>query len=182
MGEGLQVLVYAPDQPGLFARITGFFERMQLDVAAAKIYTTQHGFALDSFQVLTRTRSGEHYRDLMQKIEAGLAERLATAAPVEASPAGRVSRWVKHFPIDPKVTIVPDRRPGRWLVSVSCADRPGLLSAVARVMLRHHLNLVDARVTTLGARAEDAFVVNGPALEDAQGREAIVEELCKTAA
>jgi [protein-PII] uridylyltransferase len=35
VGEGLQVLVYAPDQPGVFARITGFFERMQFDVAAA---------------------------------------------------------------------------------------------------------------------------------------------------
>ena len=29
IGEGLQVLVYAPDEPGLFARITTFFERMQ---------------------------------------------------------------------------------------------------------------------------------------------------------
>jgi [protein-PII] uridylyltransferase len=56
IGEGLQVMVYAPDQPGLFARITAFFERMQFDVAAAKIYTTRHGFALDNFQVLSRTR------------------------------------------------------------------------------------------------------------------------------
>lgn len=39
------------------------------------------------------------------------------------------------------------------------------------------LNLVDARVTTLGARAEDVFVVNGPALEEAQSREAVAEEV-----
>jgi [protein-PII] uridylyltransferase len=44
VGEGLQVLVYAPDEPGLFARITSFFERLQFDVVAAKIYTTEHGF------------------------------------------------------------------------------------------------------------------------------------------
>ena len=50
VGEGLQVLVYCPDQPGLFARITGFFERQKLNVVAARIYTTRHGFALDSFQ------------------------------------------------------------------------------------------------------------------------------------
>ena len=181
VGEGLQILVYAPDQPGLFARITSFFERMQFDVAAAKIYTTQHGFALDSFQVLTRTRAAEHYRDLIQKIETKLAERIASGEPIEAPPAGRVSRWVKHFPIEPKCAIVPDRRPGRWLASVSCADRPGLLSAVARVFLKHGLNLADARVTTLGARAEDAFVVNGPALEIPAKREEIVEELCRTA-
>jgi [protein-PII] uridylyltransferase len=183
IGEGLQVLVYAHDQPGLFARITGFFERMQFDVAAAKIYTTQHGFALDMFQVLPRTRgTGEHYRELIHKIESKLAERIAAGAPLEATAPGRVSRWVKHFPVEPQVTIAPDRRAGRWMVSVGCADRPGLLSAVARVFLKHGLNLIDARVTTLGARAEDAFVVNGPALQDPDSREAIAAELRQTAA
>ncbi|HXZ47636.1 MAG TPA: [protein-PII] uridylyltransferase [Usitatibacter sp.] len=178
VGEGLQVLVYAPDQPGLFARITGFFERLQLDIAAARIYTTQHGFALDSFQVLARSRGpGEHYRDLIQKVEAGLAGRVVPGAPLEPAPTGRVSRWVKHFPIEPRVEIAPDRRAGRWLVSVSCPDRPGLLSTIARVLLHHGLNLVDARVTTLGLRAEDTFVVNGPALEDGAGRDGVAAEL-----
>jgi [protein-PII] uridylyltransferase len=181
VGEGLQVLVYAPDQPGLFARITGFFERMQFDVAAAKIYTTQHGFALDTFQVLSRARAGEHYRDLIHKVETGLAERVKPDAPIEAPPSGRVSRWVKHFPIAPCVQITPDRREGRWLVTLSCADRPGLLSSVARVLLNHELNLIDARVTTLGARAEDAFVVNGAALEEEASRKAVVDELCAIA-
>ncbi len=183
IGEGLQVLVYAPDQPGLFARITSFFERMQFDVAAAKIYTTQHGFALDSFQVLRRTRGqGEHYRELIQKVEAGLAERTLPGAQIEAPPSGRVSRWVKHFPMEPQVAIEPDRRPGRWVVSVSCADRPGLLSSIARVLLNHELNLVDARVTTLGLRAEDTFVVNGPSLDIPASREAIAVELEQTGA
>ncbi|MBC8023589.1 MAG: [protein-PII] uridylyltransferase, partial [Burkholderiales bacterium] len=182
VGEGLQVLVYAPDQPGLFARITSFFDRMQFDVAAAKIYTTQHGWALDSFQVLTRTRAGEHYRDLIQMIEKGLAERVAEGAPLEKQHSGRVSRWVKHFPIEPTVQITDDRRPGRALVLLSCADRPGLLSAVSRVLLKHELNLIDARVNTLGARAEDAFVVSGAKLGDPAAREAIAEELRQLAA
>jgi [protein-PII] uridylyltransferase len=175
--------VYAHDQPGLFARITGFFERMQFDVAAAKIYTTQHGYALDTFQVLPRTRgTGEHYRVLIQKIEGNLAERIAAGAPLDASAPGRVSRWVKHFPVEPQVAIAPDRRPGRWMVTLSCADRPGLLSAVARDFLKHGLNLVDARVNTLGARAEDAFVVNGAALQDPAARDLIAADLRQTAA
>jgi [protein-PII] uridylyltransferase len=181
VGEGLQVLVYAPDQPGLFARITGFFERMQFDVAAAKIYTTQHGFALDTFQVLSPSRSGEHYRDLIQKIESGLAERLVPDKPIEPPPSGRVSRWVQHFPIEPRVADTPDRRPGRWVVSVSCADRAGLLSSISRVLLKHELNLIDARVTTLGARAEDVFVVNGAALGEEGSRARLIAELKRVA-
>jgi [protein-PII] uridylyltransferase len=182
VGEGLQVLVYAPDQPGLFARITGFFERMQFDVASARVYTARHGFALDSFQVLTRTRSGEHYRDLIRAIESQLGELVAPDRPIEPPPSGRISRWVKHFPIEPAVAIVPDRAAGRWLATVSCADRPGLLSSISRVLLKNGLNLVDARVTTLGARAEDAFVVNGAALEAPESRARIVEELRATLA
>jgi [protein-PII] uridylyltransferase len=181
VGEGLQVLVYAPDQPGLFARITGFFERMQFDVASAKIYTTQHDFALDSFQVLTRTRSGEHYRDLIRAIDSELCELIAQGKPLEAPPSGRISRWVKHFPIEPAVAIAPDRRGGRWLVTVSCADRPGLLSSISRVLLKHRLNLIDARITTLGLRAEDAFVVDGATLEEPQTRLAMLEDLRRTA-
>jgi len=181
VGEGLQVLVYAPDQPGLFARITSFFERMQFDVAAAKIYTTGHAWALDSFQVLTKARSGEHYRDLISTIETGLAAGIATNLPLGPPPSGRVSRWVKHFPIEPAVAVAAGRREGHWVVNVSCADRPGLLSSLARVFLEHGLNLVDARVTTLGARAEDVFVVTGPELEDESRRKAISEDLCKVA-
>jgi [protein-PII] uridylyltransferase len=179
VGEGLQVLVYAPDEPGLFARITSFFERMQFDVAAAKVYTTQHGFALDNFQVLSKTRGGEHYRELIQKVESRLTERISTHGAIEPPASGRISRWVKHFPIEPRIAIVPDRRPGRWLVTVSCADRPGLLSSLARFFFAHGLNLIDARVTTLGARAEDAFVLNGEALEIPESREALGEELRK---
>jgi [protein-PII] uridylyltransferase len=182
VGEGLQVLVYAPDRPGLFARITSFFDRMQLDVAAAKIYTTQHGWALDSFQVLTRTRDGEHYRDLIQMIEKGLADKVADTTALGPPQSGRISRWVKHFPIEPAVQIVEGRRPGHWLVLLSCADRPGLLSSVSRVLLKHELNLIDARVNTLGARAEDAFVTSGAQLADAAKRESIAEELRSTAA
>ncbi|MEO5677205.1 MAG: ACT domain-containing protein [Usitatibacter sp.] len=132
--------------------------------------------------MLSRARAGEHYRELIQKVESQLAERIVADAPLEASPAGRVSRWVKHFPIDPQVAIMTDRRPGHWLVTVSCADRPGLLSSIARLFLKHGLNLIDARVTTLGARAEDAFVVDGDALDDPDTRASIVAELCKTAA
>ena len=66
-------------------------------------------------------------------------------------------------------------------MNVSCADRPGLLSSLSRLFLEHGLNLADARVTTLGARAEDVFVVNGSELDDAARREKITKELCKLA-
>jgi [protein-PII] uridylyltransferase len=66
-------------------------------------------------------------------------------------------------------------------VTVSCGDRPGLLSSISRVLLKHGLNLIDARITTLGARAEDVFVVNGAAVESEAPRAKLAEELRKLA-
>ncbi|MFZ2540376.1 MAG: [protein-PII] uridylyltransferase, partial [Gallionella sp.] len=68
MGEGLQVMVYCPDQRGLFARICDFFARMNYTIVEAKIHTTQHGYALNSFQIMEAMRSNTVYRDIMTYI------------------------------------------------------------------------------------------------------------------
>ena len=45
-------------------------------------------------------------------------------------------------------------------------DRPGLLSRIARVLTAYDVNLHTARISTLGSRAEDTFLVTGAALND----------------
>ncbi len=165
--SGFAVLVMTRDQPGLFARITGYFERLAFDIAAAKVYTAQHGFALDSFQVLPKRGKAVGYGDLAATIESGLARELDSQAPIAMPSAGRMSRQVRHFPIAPVVTLAPSRRHPYFELSISCADRPGLLSTIARALLKYDLDLLDARVNTLGQRAEDTFVVENPKLADA---------------
>ena len=51
-GEGLEVMVYTQDQRDLFARLVGFFARAGYSIVDAKIHTTRHGYALDSFMLL----------------------------------------------------------------------------------------------------------------------------------
>src|SRR5262249_468415 len=50
-GEGLRVMIYVRDQKDLFARICSFFESSSYSVMHAKIYTTRHRYALDSFEI-----------------------------------------------------------------------------------------------------------------------------------
>jgi [protein-PII] uridylyltransferase len=79
--------------------------------------------------------------------------------PISVGNTGRISRQVKHFPINPVITLSPSRRKPFYDLSISCADRPGLLSTIARVLLAHDVRLQDARISTLGQRAEDVFVI-----------------------
>src|SRR3989442_3819 len=44
LGEGLQVVVYAPDRPDLFARICGYFDGAGFNILDAKVHTTNTGY------------------------------------------------------------------------------------------------------------------------------------------
>ncbi len=172
-GEGLQVLVYAQDRPWLFARICNFFAHMSYNIMEAKVHTTRHGYALDSFQVMDANNSKTVYRDVMNYIEYELAQQLASEAPPAAPHAGRVSRQLKHFPIEPQVGIARDEK-GRHILSIVAGDRPGLLARIAHVLAQHRIELRSAKINTLGARAEDTFWISGDALDQPQQ----VAELC----
>ncbi|HEU0282372.1 MAG TPA: HD domain-containing protein, partial [Gallionella sp.] len=177
-GEGLQVMVYCPDQRGLFARICNFFARMNYTIAEAKIHTTQHGYALDSFQIMEAARGETAYRDIMTYIEFELAQQIAQAKPIVLAASGRVSRQLKHFPISTEVEIKPDNK-GMYVLSLVAGDRPGLLARIALILDRHNIRLHRAKINTLGSRAEDVFWVSGTALAQPEQTEALRNALLK---
>ena len=175
-GEGMQVLVYTPDAPDLFARICGYFDTASFSIVDAKIHTANNGYAMDTFQVISATPH-EHYREHVSMVEAELIRILQTAGPLPPPGKGRVSRRVKSFPITPRVDLRPDEKAQRWLLSVSASDRVGLLYSIARVLARHRINLKLAKVTTLGERVEDTFLIDGPELQQNKAQIAIETEL-----
>ena len=175
-GEGMQVLVYTPDAPDLFARICGYFDTASFSIVDAKIHTANNGYAMDTFQVISATPH-EHYREAVSMVEAELIRILQSAGPLPPPGKGRVSRRVKSFPITPRVDLRPDEKAQRWLLSVSASDRVGLLYSIARVLARHRINLKLAKVTTLGERVEDTFLIDGPELQQNKAQIAIETEL-----
>jgi [protein-PII] uridylyltransferase len=167
--SGIQVMVYSPDQPDLFLRMVAFFARAGFSIADAKIHTTRHGYALDSF-VLLDVQERESERDLIPFIEFELGERLRHPGVPDAPTTGRLSRLVRHFPFKPEVQMWPDDRGDKYLLSIVAADRPGLLFTVASTLARHGINVETAKIATLGERVEDVFLVSRGDLNDAARR------------
>jgi [protein-PII] uridylyltransferase len=169
LGEGLQVLLFSPDRADLFARICGYFDGAGFSIQDAKIHTTNAGFALDTFQVVNPAYEDDGpagYRDLISLVEHQAAIACGSEGPLPTPRASRVSRRVKSFPVVPRVSLRPDERAQRWLLSISASDRSGLLYAVARVLAQYRINLQLAKVSTLGERVEDTFLVDGAALQN----------------
>ncbi|MDY0973568.1 [protein-PII] uridylyltransferase [Massilia sp. CFBP9012] len=165
IGEGLQVAVYVKDQPDLFARICSYFDRKNFSILDAKIHTTRHGYALDSFLVADENFAGS-YRDIISLIEHELCSQLLSQEPLPPLARGRLSRVARTFPITPTVELRPDERGQFHVLSIAANDRMGLLYAIASVLARYRLNLHTAKIMTLGERVEDVFLIDGPALNN----------------
>jgi [protein-PII] uridylyltransferase len=162
-GEGLEVLLYSNDQKDLFLRVCGYFESRRLSILDAKIHTTRHGYALDTFLVSDNGRDG-NFRAMLEGVETELTAWLTGHVEPPPPARGRVSRHSRHFPIAPAVHLQPDESGRQYMLSVVATDRVGLLYAVARVLSRHGVNVLTAKILTLGERVEDVFLIDGQAL------------------
>ncbi len=122
IGEGLQVTVYVKDQPDLFARICSYFERKNFSILDAKIHTTRHGYALDTFLV-TEPNFANNYRDIINLIEHELSRSLSSDDALPPPRKRPAVAAVAHLPVH------ADRRPaaGRArpvLPAVDVGQRP----------------------------------------------------------
>lgn len=160
-GDGIQTMIYMPDHADIFARICSGFERMGYNIVEAKVYTTQHGYALDNFLVLDQSDKHVSYRDLLNYIEFELAQKLTSSQPPDAPLQGRLSRQVKHMPIKPEITLKAEPDSHYTMLDIATNDRPGLLSLIAHILLKLNISLHNAKINTLGNRAEDTFLISG---------------------
>lgn len=162
--QGLEILVYTPDQKALFSSIIGFISARGLSIADARIHTTRDHWALDTFIVFDPFDS-ERLPQHAEAIQAQLLAHLKTSSPLKWTSQHRPSRRSQHFPIRPSVTIVPSDQHSTWLLSVVGQDRVGLLYDLSHTLGRYGINLLTAKIATLGERVEDVFLIEGEILE-----------------
>lgn len=177
VGEGVEVMVFAPDVKALFARICAFFARMGYSILSARIHTTRDGYALDTFYALDPEQRHVAYRDILSYIEHELEQELASPGQAEPLPTGRLPRQLKAFPLAPSVSLVRSEQGRSHVLSFTAGDRPGLLAKVARLLLEHDVSVASARINTLGNRAEDVFVLQGEELAEPGKRVALEQDL-----
>ncbi len=157
---GSEFLIYTPDRDDLFVIMTAGFDRMNLSIMDARIHTLRNGFALDTFVVLDH--SGQAVSDPRQlaSLQKTMRDQLLNPRPGRDMQSTALSRQLKHFPIETRVTFSPSPKGQLTIMEVMAQDRPGLLYQVALALKHCHVNLVAAKVSTYGERAEDIFFIN----------------------
>lgn len=152
-----EVLIYTPDNEGLFATITTVLDQLQLDVQSATINSTAENYDLNTFYVLESDGELITESTRQDQIKTALQTELNTPQDLPTLGAIRPSRRLRHFSIP--TTVEFDDGAECTEVHIIAADRPGILSSIGRVFLRAGVIVQAARIGTLGERIEDVFFV-----------------------
>ncbi len=177
---GTEIFVYSQDKPSLFARVVAALDKKNLSVHDAQIMTSKDGFALDTFMVLDANNKAIPH-DRHEKIREGVAHALIQDGAITI-PVKRASRKLMAFNVKTQVSFLPTRTGRRTLLELVALDTPGLLARVGAVFARQGVSLQAAKITTIGERAEDFFIVTDgerQALSD-EAQQALREALFDT--
>ncbi|WP_456377240.1 [protein-PII] uridylyltransferase [Thiolapillus sp.] len=173
-----EIFIVQNDRRDLFAQCTALIDQSHLNVLEARIQTTDSQIALNSFFVLEA--DGQHItperaHDIQGILETGLQEASTTAPRARPLP-----RRLQQFSSKSEISISQDLHHHHTILHIKSMDRPGLLSLIAWVLAEQGLRLLNAKITTLGAMADDVFTLtdgNGQPLEDETRIEQLVQSL-----
>ncbi len=182
-GELLEVLVVAPDRPGLLALVAAMLYANRLDVQSAQIYS-RGGGALDVFVVRRALADPGELARLAERLPRQLDQLVAgntDGDELVRSSRGGAMLGRPEPAVRTEVVLRNDVSERATVVEVFGRNRPGLLYAVAREHHRLGLSITLAKVNTEGGRVTDVFYVTDRdgAKVDAGNFETIREGLAK---
>ncbi|MEZ8691628.1 bifunctional uridylyltransferase/uridylyl-removing protein GlnD [Vibrio splendidus] len=161
---GTEVFVYCKDQAALFATVVAELDRRNFNVHDAQVMVSKDGHVLDTFIVLDQ--HGEAIDEARHKAVAKhLTHVLADGRPTKIK-TRRTPRNLQHFKVKTLVEFLPTKSKKRTLMELRALDTPGLLAQVGATFAELDINLHGAKITTIGERAEDLFILTS----DAGGR------------
>lgn len=178
-GDGLDVVVYTPDKPELFAHICAYFAQAHYSIVDAKIHTSSTNQALDSFHIIAATNQAiDTPLDAQKKhIEHHLSRALQAKTTLPTLSHTRLSARARSFPIHPVVQLEPNDNHTHWLLTIHAHDQIGLLYRIAQVLATHAIDIQLAKISTMGERAEDSFLIEAKHLAQATARTALQRDL-----
>lgn len=157
--QAAEIFSYASSDYPLFTSIIQTLDQLGLNVVDARVLPTNDQALICSFQVVEN--SSHVLNDLFRQhqIVNEIKKRLVSKDKTAFQVARRASERLQNFPIPTQVLIYDDPHKPYTVIELISTDRPGLLSKVGTVLENLHLKIHNAKIATIGERAEDLFYV-----------------------
>lgn len=153
---GTEVFIYCQDQPHLFNKVVSTIGAKKFSIHDAQIITTQDGYVFDSF-IITELNGELVEFDRRRELE----QALTLALQSEKLPAFSITpnRQLQHFTVQTDVRFLHENKKEHTEMELVALDKPGLLAQVSQIFSELNLNLLNAKITTVGEKAEDFFIL-----------------------
>ena len=153
---GTEVFIYCQDQPHLFNKVVSTIGAKKFSIHDAQIITTQDGYVFDSF-IITELNGELVEFDRRRELE----QALTVALQSEKLPALSIvpNRQLQHFTVQTDVRFLHENKKEHTEMELVALDKPGLLAQVSQIFSELNLNLLNAKITTVGEKAEDFFIL-----------------------
>ncbi|NPA71611.1 MAG: [protein-PII] uridylyltransferase, partial [Gammaproteobacteria bacterium] len=155
-----QIMIYMPDRDFLFAHIAHSLDLLQLDVVEARIYSATNNMTLVIIHFISReTRSyidEALHAEVLHKIETQL--NTPEISPILAGNSVQTRR-VRCFET-PTEIIFTKRNDEQTELIINTKDIPGLLAKIGCALKEQNIRLHDAKIHTVGEKAEDVFLIS----------------------
>ncbi|MCP3700703.1 MAG: bifunctional uridylyltransferase/uridylyl-removing protein GlnD [Aliivibrio sp.] len=154
---GTEIFIYSKDKAHLFATVAAELDRRSITIYDAQIMSSKDGYALDTFMVLDQNDDPideERQQRLIAQLYAVELETQETHIKTRRPP-----RQLQHFTVKTRMEFLPTRTGKRTLMEFVALDTPGLLATVGATFAQLGINLHAAKITTIGERAEDLFIL-----------------------
>ena len=131
----------------------------------AKLNTTNHGYVLDTFLIDQSVMLNEDILRVQKACEYELVQVLNNEREISVPEhTNKLSRRQKNFPLTPRIELTPDEKEEFYILSITSTDTPGLLYKVANILASHKISIHSAKISTLGEKVEDVFLVKKESL------------------
>lgn len=155
-----QIFIRALSKNNVFAAATGALDQLQLNIQDARIYSTVSGYAMDTFYVLDNDDLPIANLEVNgNTICRAIIEELNLSDNYSEIIKRRTPRQLKYFTAPTRTSISNDLSHEYTILEVISPDRPGFLSRLARIFVEYDIEVVTAKITTLGERLEDVFFI-----------------------
>lgn len=151
-----EIFIHCHDRPQLFARIAHTLSCKKISIHDAQIITGDQGIVLDSFIVTEqngKALSQARMSELQQRLRQTLLSKQAVPPDVARSP------HALSFKQETRVRFLAGEG-HTTAFELFTLDRDGLLAQIAAIFNQQHLRLHNAKITTIGERVEDFFVIS----------------------
>lgn len=177
-----EVFVYTKNEEAIFSLSTATLDQLGLTILDARIMTTTDDYVLNSFLVLEQ--SGDPINELFREVHicTVLRHNLLHHEVKKHKNIHRQSRQAKHFPIPTNIQFHADPLHRHTIIEIITTDHAGLLSKIGRAFVKKDIHLHNAKITTIGSRAEDMFYITdsqSQPITDPVRQEQISKEILK---